>query len=248
MTEIEQDHSEKSIASLCSEGSAGMIDYTCFSDAQPLNRMLFQFYHLSYEYPSGLFERIWQLKLKEVARAKLNLTFNDVVTKVWIPTFEECCQLIDSVKNGSITLLAVDQYFHHPEGQMDHHLTSLFKGIEACFDRKVESSVWIRSAVDRMQQYWSLCEQADAASTVMELKDSLKLRGNFEIIETVASTFATSMEKATLNDINERVIETRSFLEQFTKDKKKLESLKSFAACLNIVEWIRKESEGTINQ
>lgn len=147
----------------------------------------------------------------------------------------------------SITLSAVNEHFHHLEDKQDH-LELLFKATEACYGRHVESTTWIRKAIDRMHLYWNLCEQADAARTVLELKESLKLEGNFEVIENVAGAFTSSMDKQTLKDIDQRLIEMSSFLEHFTKDKSKLESLKSFAACLNIVEWIRNESQGMHTQ
>lgn len=244
VTEIKQDHSAKEINSLCSQSQEGKIDFKYFQDAQPLSKMLLHYFYLSNQYPSDLFQQIWKSQVKEVAKTKAILTISDVVSKLWEPVFEECCQLIDSIQSRSITLVDVNKHFRKLDSHyINDHLSFLFHAIETCFERKSDP-LWIRHAVDRMQHYWSLCEQADAARTVLELKESLKLEGNFEVIEKIASTFAASMDKATLDDIDQRLVETKSFLEQFTMDKRKLETLKSFASCLNIVEWIRKESKG----
>lgn len=253
--EIKKDYSAEPINSLCCtkvplEGAEDLSESTsyavkCFEVAQPLYPILLDFHIFSDQYPNELFQQIWKSKLKEVAKSKTNLTFDDVAAKIWKPIVEECQQLIDTVKYKTITLKAVDHHFRDLDRRdINLHLTSLFRATEACLNRTDESTAWIRNAVDLMVHYWSLCEQAVAAKTVIKLRDTLKLTGNFEIIESVASTFASCLDKATLDDISQKLIDAKSFLEQFTRDRNKLECLESFASCWNIVEWIRKESQG----
>ncbi len=244
LKEIKQDHSNSPINGLCSaEKSLQSVEFMCFKAAQPLQQILSAFHNLSIQFPSELFQQIWKSKLRTVASEKLTLTIADSVTKIWKPVFDECCQLIDNVKELTITLADVNHHFSKLD-ERQPHLELLFKATEACHGREVKSTAWIRRAIGRMCLYWNVCEQADAAKTVLELKKSLKLEGDFKVIETVAGAFTSSMDKQTLNDIDEKLIEMSSFLEDFTKDRKKLECLKSFAACLDIVEWIRKESQG----
>lgn len=245
LKEVKQDHSDCHINTLCcAEESLQSVQYKCFKAAQPLQSILPAFYSLSMQYPSELFQQIWKSKLRAVASEKVPLTFGDVMAKIWKPVFVDCCHLIDSVKELTITLADVNFHFQKLD-ERQSHLELLFKATEACHGREVESTTWIRNALERMHLYWNLCEQADAAKTVLELKESLKLKGNFKVIESVAGAFTTSVDKQTLNDIDQRLIEMSSFLEHFTKNRKKLECLKSFAACLDIVEWIRKESQGS---
>lgn len=244
LEEIKQDHSNCPINTLCcAEESLQDIQYMQFKAALPIKEILLAFYNLSIQYPSELFQRIWKSNLKAVANEKQVLTFENVVAKIWKPVFSECCQLIDHVKGFTLTLADVNQHFRRLDDRQNH-LELLFKATEACHGRRVMSTAWIRKALDRMQLYWNLCEQADAAKIVMELKDSLKLEGNFDVIKSVAGTFTASMDQQTLSDIDQKLIEMSSFLEHFTRNKKKLECLKSFADCLDIVEWIRKESKG----
>ena len=241
--EIKQDHSKHPLNTLFYSEESNAVQYVCFKAAQPLQPMLSSFHHLAIQYPSELFQHVWKAQLKVVSGEKQALKIADVKTKVWDPVFQACCLLIDSVKSLTITLAAVNQDFRNLEDRQ-YHLELLFKAVEACFGRTVDSTTWIRAAIDRMCLYWSLCEQADAAKTVLELKDSLKLKGNFEVIESVAGAFTVSMGQQTLDSIDQKLVETSSFLKNFSKDRKKLESLKSFSACLDIVEWIRKESQG----
>jgi hypothetical protein len=243
LEEIKQDHSCRSINALCSYQEEG-VQFRCFKAAQPLQQVLPAYHHFAIHHPNELFQQIWKSRLKAVVYEKRTLTFDDVVTKIWKPVLDECCQLIDSVRNLTITLADVNRHFCHLDNNRQSHLELLFKATEACHDRGVESTTWIREALDQMDRYWSICEQAEAARTVLQLKESLQLRGNFEVIERIANT--GSMDTQTLSDIDEKLIEIGSFLEHFTKDrsKKKLECLKGFAACLDIVEWIRNETKG----
>ena len=244
LEEIKQDHFDCPIKTLCrAEESSQDVQYLCFKAAQPLAQILPAFHNLSIQYPSELFQQVWMSQLRTVASEKQALTIGEVVVKIWKPVFEDCCHLIDSVQSLTITLTSVNRHFHSLTDRQ-HHLELLFKATEACSRRQVESTTWIRRAIDCMHLYWNLCEQAEAAKTVMELKENLKLKGNFEMIESVAGAFTVSMNTQTLSNIDQGLIEMSSFLENFMKDKKKLECLKSFAACLDLVEWIRKESQG----
>ena len=38
-----------------------------------------------------------------------------------------------------------------------------------------------------IQQYWSLCQCASAAETFLELKQSLQLKGDFDVVEALAA-------------------------------------------------------------
>lgn len=248
MREINQDNLTKPINSLCYVETLDpkSIHFPSFQLAQPLESILEHYYYLSSVHYSDFFQIIWSSKLREISKMKSTLTIADVGTRIWKPVFSDCSDLIKKVSSKSIKLKEVDYYFR--QAQADHiydNLLNLFTAIEACNGNTPDSFVWIRQAVHLIKQYWSLCKQAEAASTLLELKDSLKLTGNFDVIESVANKVTTSMADASLDSIDHhRFVEAKSFLEQFTKDKEKLECLQVFATCVNIVEWIRKETKG----
>lgn len=201
---------------------------------------------LADRYVSDLFKRIWISMLKAESKSKLTVTFTDVVIRIWNPVFTQCCQLVESVQSRKIKLRDVDIYFRDYEGEhiISEHLRNLFSAIETCYGRPVVTTGWIQASVHLMQQYWALCDQAKAANIILELKESLNLKGNFDIIENVASQVTESMKDSSLDRIDGNLMEAKSFLEQMTADSKKLECLHEFAACSSIVEWIRKETTG----
>lgn len=247
--EISQDHFSKAINSLCcieSSPQFGSPRFVCFEIAQPLEPILNSYHMLSLHYASDLFKHIWTSALKTEAKTKLTATFTDVVARAWNPVFAQCCWLIDNVQTRKIKLKDVDEYFGHYEGGhlIIEQLHNLYSAIEACSGKPVNETRWIRSSVDLMEQYWALCEQAEAANIILDLKKSLRLTGNFEIIEHVANQVTESMREKSLDNIDRKLIDAKSFLEEMTADARKLECLRQFAACSNIVEWIRKETTG----
>ena len=55
------------------------------------------------------------------------------------------------------------------------------------------------------------------------------------------------MRDKTLASIDQNLIDTGEFLKEFVADRKKLECLQTFARCLPVVQWIRKETKGLKN-
>lgn len=243
--EIQQDVSKLPMNSLCCTAENSDIQFTCFKSAQPLLPILQKFSHL---HNSQLFQNIWRAKLLRASKAKTSLTFAAIVDKLWKPAFEECARLVDSIQSRSIKLKYIDHYFGCLGSQgLLTNFRALYVAMEQCHGRAGRNPAWIRIAVDRMHQYWSLCAQAQAAKVVLGLKQKMGLTGDFRVIEGVAGEIAESMKDSTLDDIDQSLTDAKSFLEEFSKDSWKLDCLKSFSDCMNIVEWIRKVSKGTMN-
>ena len=64
---------------------------------------------------------------------------------------------------------------------------------------------------------------------------------NFHVFNYQASA---SMRDQTLGDVDQSLVETGKFLQEFVSDSEKLECLQIFAKCLSMVNWIRKETKG----
>ena len=240
-----QDYASKPISSLCLMSSDGSsITHPCFKSAIPLEPMLANYYFLSEKCQSDIFFTVLSSKLR---KARSTVKIADFVTAVWEPVFKECCHLVDNIRSRDIKLKDVDHYFHHIErNDLFHHLSNFCKAVELCHNKEPGSNFWIRDAVEQMKLYWSLRDQATAARTVLDLKESLELKGDFSIVENVARMVTGAMkETASLKDINEEICETKSFLEQFCM-RERLGCLQTFSKCLNLVKWIREETKGML--
>lgn len=54
------------------------------------------------------------------------------------------------------------------------------------------------------------------------------------------------MHSKALSSIDDELTEAGEFLEQFVNDPIKVQCLNTFASCINIVKWIRKDTKGTL--
>ena len=154
--------------------------------ALPLDEISEKFDVLFRDCSTDLVLKIWKSHMKAAA-SRTPLVIEDIKTKIWYPTFEECKHLLDSVRDRSIKLTEVDYYFRQFE-RREMILQRLNNGMRKCLGAAGHSKKldWIKTAVHFMEEYWSLLNLADAAKTVMSLKSKRKLSGDFILIETIA--------------------------------------------------------------
>ena len=176
--------------SLCISNGPSQFQNCCFLTADPLDPIKEKYDFMSRCYQNDLFPRIWLQTSHHASKANCELTISDIVTKIWTPAFEECCRLLNSLKDCSIKLREVDDRFlrHNNCSKIKFQLEQLHSGVEECLNGKplAQSPPWIDSAVEHMQQYWTLSRYVKAAQTVLEVRDKLKLTGDFSLMETIA--------------------------------------------------------------
>ena len=182
--EIKADYSKKSIKNLCRiDGDA--VELVGLKSAKSLLDIAVKFDIVHMKQSSSLFTIIWKEHLHSLNRVKL--TIEDIKVKIWEPTFIKCNDLLNSVQDKSITLADVDRYMK-PDENITTQLKRLYFGIGECLGNSEDNSSlqWIETSVRLMEEYWSLLELANAAKTVIKMKMTLKLTGDFSLIENIA--------------------------------------------------------------
>ncbi len=182
--EISKDHRDKLIKDLCFiNNDNDKVISTLLHLALPLEDIPTKFDVMFSKYQNKLFEKIWDDHVK----SESELTIASIKTDIWDPSFHRCLTLLDSLRDKSIKLSEVDQYFREVKDR-EHQISALCSGVEMCINRRVfgDDRQWISAAVHLMDRYWSLCELAKAAEIVMDLKEKLKLSGDFSLIEGIA--------------------------------------------------------------
>ena len=238
LKELHDDFSSTPISLLVQRGTPPQL--MCFREAIPLQDCLESYSILACEHHSVLFTNIWSAV---TSQSMDSMTFSEVADKIWDPIFTKCAELIGSIQLGTILLREVDMHFCEFKQDRDtlcKHIKNLNLAIEECFKKVPNETEWINISVLKMEQYWILCEQAEAAKIVLTLKDSLNLTGDFLIIEKLAIEVTESMKNEPLNTISSS--KPTSFLEQLKEEK--LRSLQVFVNCSSIIEWIRNETTG----
>ena len=234
-----------------------------FPTAAPLEPFMKSFWIMTQECNSKIFVDFWHRRVTAVVQNRsADLALSDVEEELWTPVFIQCEELLDKLKEYSLSIQMVDQVF---KGQpnIPGIVRQLYRGVEKC--RKghdVKDFTWITGVIARMNQYWKLCSFAKAADAFLKIRNALKLSGDFELVEQVASEVsgkilslylltctsalkaATSMEDQTLQAIDESVVNAAKFLEDYATDSKKEDCLRAYAESQRLVKWIREETEG----
>ena len=177
------------IRELCSTDDGQVCVVHGFSDVEPLEPCLKQFWFMTQESKCDIFIKFLNERLAALVRDKCTLSMNDVMPEVWIPVFAQCEQVLEQLMDFSIPLPVVDDLFHGKDNDhIGHNIKQLQKGVEWCRSRRVVNDFgWIKRVIDCMNQFWKLSRYTDAARAFLKIRDALKLTGNFNVVENVAS-------------------------------------------------------------
>ena len=162
----------------------------CFPEAAPLEPIMNQFWIMTHECESKIFSKYWHDRLVLIIRSRSSgLVLSDIAEEVWSPVFDKCVKLLAELKDYSISLMTVNQLFEgQPIPTITFSIKQLYKGVELCQKgREVSNFKWIQGVVERMMQFWQLHGFTAAAQTFLEIRDVLKLTGDFKLVENVAS-------------------------------------------------------------
>ena len=159
--------------------------------AKPIDETARQFDIMCREYSTGIFFYIWKSKVKAarniVIHRAAELVIEDIKLTIWDPAINECISLLESLQDRSIKLTDVDCYFSKIN-DLESQLRHFHDGIMRCLGsaKHVKNFKWLRTAVNLIEEYWSLLRLADAADIIMDIKNSLNLSGDFTLILSIA--------------------------------------------------------------
>ena len=189
--ELKTDYDNAPINQLCKADGPNNFLILRFQSAKPLDPIRNLFDYMARLHHNDLFHRVWSNAVRKAAQKKHEISIEDIVNEIWRPAFKECeMTILGGLRDGSMKLQSVDSYFKQYKNSetIENHLYQLYKGVEYCYSRTPPQSCppWIRSAVGRINQYWTLGQYAEAAKTILELKVKLGLTGDFYEISTIA--------------------------------------------------------------
>ena len=160
----------------------------CFPDAFPLKPFMNHFWIMTKVCNSKIFVDFWRITtFTAVKNRSAGLALGEVEKELWTPVFNQCKELLDKLKDCSLSLQVVDKLF---KGQHDisGNIKQLCRGVEMCQrGQDVKDFKWIRGVTARMNQYWRLRSFADTAEAFLQIRDALKLTGDFGLVERIAA-------------------------------------------------------------
>ena len=145
---------------------------------------------------SELFESIWDRCCEKLDTTNIT-TFNDIYEHVWKLTITGCKDLLHKLYAKSFTYSDIDVKCLADARNISVHLTKLYSAMHRCYHSLIsslpDSKFWIPQAVSNIKIYqdFARCsedannnnEQISAVQLCMELKELLRLRGDFSIVK-----------------------------------------------------------------
>ena len=108
------------------------------------------------------------------------ITLENVVNELWKPMCAELKGDLQNLRDGLKLPLKKVAYFF--EGMS--HLKEIEEELSKwCYAFEVTEKRWIRDAAQKISDYQELCRYSYTAKTLIQLKDTLKLTGDFSAVE-----------------------------------------------------------------
>ena len=114
-----------------------------------------------------------------------HITISTFVNDLWIPVINEFQSDLESLSDGlQLPLEKVTELFDgiRERKVLEHELEKW------CIAFKHEKRAWIRNAAQKILEYQELTYYSKSAHTLMELKNTLKLSGDFNILTNLLQT------------------------------------------------------------
>uniref|UniRef100_A0A8C2UJJ3 RING-type E3 ubiquitin transferase n=1 Tax=Coturnix japonica TaxID=93934 RepID=A0A8C2UJJ3_COTJA len=193
---------------------------------------------------SLIFQQFWEeaaLKAKEEngisdeeevlpVSMDLDRVFDDLIS----PCFKNYERLYDDLRSGSLTLAAVDRIFQdftdHPE-DIKAELNTI------CKLQPEESKRWVDRRFQQIQQYHEMHLTFDAAKIIANVKESLKLSGDFSVLENLLYMLE-SHKTQKLDFISSELIHAKELLQGMTVNRRGC--LRELAQQKEFVCWVRE--------
>ena len=160
-------------------------------ETAPLESMLNGYEYLAHIHVCHMFNRVWQDKVKALPHEG-TLSVEEIRTKLWDPVVEKCTELLTTLQKCTMTLAVVDDYFGLYKRAINAAIDDMVKLLDglnihqARPEERNKEILKIEKGVNLVQQYWSLRIYANAAKTCLSLKESLKLEGDFKMVQMLA--------------------------------------------------------------
>jgi len=167
---------------------SGVTQFVCtyFSSKEIPNDLLKYLYIVGNCYHNDIFETCWRQRSKACTNLQ---SFVAVHEEVCMPVLSECKEILITLQKKSMTLEMVEKYFLKFElRDLESALNQLSQGIRDCFpeEKLLPPKKWVSAAVKVIQEYRSINSYMAAAKVVLKLKESMKLTGDFSVIEMIA--------------------------------------------------------------
>ena len=168
------------------------LECVYFSVKDIPHNLLNHVYIMGNKYRNDLFDICW----KKQCNLYTNLAFEEIYAIVFKPVLDECKEILFGLQQRTMTLENVDKYFQNfdSDTDMEDNLKKLCQGYRECFPNTYISDAkqWVHGVVKQIKECQRIYVYTNVAMILLDLKESLKLRGDFTVIEKFAEQVTSS--------------------------------------------------------
>ncbi|XP_068434126.1 E3 ubiquitin-protein ligase rnf213-alpha isoform X2 [Clinocottus analis] len=200
---------------------------------------------------SHIFNLCWENKAKLMAAAEMEdndqnedevadimATPQMIHDDIFEPCFDDYKDLYTRLKNCSIRLEEVNKLFRDYKGKY----LELAQDLDImCRVDKSTDKHWIHSRVQQIEQYHELHLAVASAQIIMKVKDTLRLQGDFRVLETLTGVSHADFQTEPLNRIDNDLMQAKMVLVDITESRR--QCLNELALRGNFVKWVKDALE-----
>ncbi|PKU43384.1 hypothetical protein llap_6310 [Limosa lapponica baueri] len=190
---------------------------------------------------SNYFQRLWKQKAEEIKATipedKI-LLIEDVQENIYKPAIADFQSTYLALKDFSITLGTVCSHFEKQLAN-ESQLTKEFTIMEMSEGKGSGRAAWVDAAVEKIQNYLTLSTVVNTAKMIDELRKTLELNGNFQILNNLTKYEELEFRNQRLDYITQDLMKVKNILTNLPGEM--LDFLRVLLECTRkgFVSWIK---------
>ncbi|XP_009475166.1 PREDICTED: E3 ubiquitin-protein ligase RNF213-like [Nipponia nippon] len=190
---------------------------------------------------SNYFQRLWKQKAEQIKptipEGKI-LLIEDVQENIYKPAIADFQSTYLALKDFSITLGTVQSHFEKQLAN-ESQLTKEFKMMEMSEGKGNGKAAWIDAAVEKIKNYLTLSTVVKTAKMIDELRKTLDLNGNFQILNDLTKYEELEFRNKRLDYMTEDLMKVKNSLSNLPEEM--LDFLRELLECTRtgFVSWIK---------
>ncbi|KAM6211439.1 E3 ubiquitin-protein ligase rnf213-alpha-like [Sarcoramphus papa] len=190
---------------------------------------------------SNYFWRLWKQKAKQIKATipeEKTLLIEDVQENIYKPAIADFQSTYLALKDFSITLGTVQSHFEKQLAN-ESQLTKEFKIMEMSEGKGNGKAAWVDAAVEKIKNYLTLSTVVNTAKTIDELRKTLELNGNFQILNDLTKYEEPEFRNKRLDYMTQDLMNVKNSLSNLPEEM--LDFLKELLECTRkgFVSWIK---------
>ncbi|MBN3286120.1 RN213 ligase, partial [Polyodon spathula] len=169
----------------------------------------------------------------------IELTADMINEEIFEPCFERYTNIYEGTREGSLTLAEVDTIFEAYKNNRYEDLKQdllIMSKLQHSDDKR-----WIERRIQQIQQYHELYLAVESAQVIIEVKESLGLKGDFTVLETLLDVTHEDFKMEKLNRIDNDLIQAKQILVDITETRRRC--LMELRQRRNFVNWVKEALE-----